>query len=411
MRLLVVRGDLRSQAGYAAAARDYVSVLGAFFDRIVGVDLHFSPDRPFETFPHPLVTDSEATRLAGLATFALALSCTTPDHYARVTGAANVGLTFWETDLLPPTWCGPANRMDAVWAPTTHTREVWRGHGLTAPVRVVPWPVGVPEPPREGRPDGTVYDLDAMSPLPNWAGRFAPALALASLRRPPASIPSPAILCVAQDVPRKALLLFLSEWAEFKRRPAAEAWSLILKSGPADPKTAEAVFVRRFHEHLRALKRQLGLDRAQVYLWTGGLKEADYTRLIASAAGVVVASLGEGFCGPAAQALALGRPLLAPRHTALCDYLPADYPYTFATRPAVVRFADDPIGCYDPSSSWEVPEPFALADALDRWLGDAPERRADAAKAARERLFQWCGVAREVLANEVRRLETARRAA
>ena len=100
MKLLVIRGDLQSHSGYSAAARDYCRILKTLFDRIIGVDIHFSPDRPFERFPFPLVEEAEARRQAA-AESALVLSFTTPDCYARYDHAVNVGLTFWETDRFP----------------------------------------------------------------------------------------------------------------------------------------------------------------------------------------------------------------------------------------------------------------------------------------------------------------------
>ena len=80
MRLLILRGDLQSHSGYSAAARDYAAQLAPRFDQIVGVDLHHSSARPYEAFAHPLVSDAEALHLAAKATFALALSVTTPER-------------------------------------------------------------------------------------------------------------------------------------------------------------------------------------------------------------------------------------------------------------------------------------------------------------------------------------------
>ena len=67
MRLLIIRGDLQSHSGYSAAARDYCQVLAGLFDQLIGVDIHFANDRPFEPFPFPLVSESEAQRAADRA--------------------------------------------------------------------------------------------------------------------------------------------------------------------------------------------------------------------------------------------------------------------------------------------------------------------------------------------------------
>ena len=243
---------------------------------------------------------------------------------------------------------------------------------------------------------GSAVSVDVPSPClrrlpvrgPGWARRWGQSLAaraaeslLSQLRLSARAIPNPhthALLCVAQDVPRKALLLLLSEWLEFKRRPEAAPWVLVVKCSPANPATPAFALVARFWEHLQALKRQLRVDRAGVYLWTNDLSATDFARLLGNVFGQVTVSLGEGFGGPPALALALGKPLVAPRHTAFSDYLPRGYRYAFATRSAVVRFAGDPLDVYAPGSSWQVPEPLAVAEALTRLATDSPAQCADA---------------------------------
>ncbi len=435
MKLLVIRGDLQSHSGYSAAARAYCGLLAEFFDRIVGVDIHHSPDRPCQRFPYPLLAEADARRLAADAPRALVLSFTTPDCYARYSGALNVGLTFWETDRLPLTgqgssaWVAKANAQDALWVPSTHTRNVFAEAGVTVPITVIPWPIAPPMPAAERLPKGEVFDLDRSPWLAESLVRCArfqgnrfrwsrqlmqhvrPPLArylLSRLRTESTAIPEPAeqaLLCVAQDVPRKGLLLFLSEWLEFKRQAEAAAWSLILKTSPIDPQTPAFDFVVRFWEHVQALKRQLRVRQARVYLWTGTLDGPDFNGLLANTHGYVAPSLGEGFCGPAALAMSLGKPLVAPRHTAFADYLAPEHPYTYATRPAIVSFVRDPLRVYDPASMWQVPLPFSLAGALTRLARDTPARRAEAGRRAGASLTRWCGPerVRRLLAEELDR--------
>jgi glycosyltransferase involved in cell wall biosynthesis len=437
MRQLIIRGDLQSHSGYSTAARDYCRVLAGFFDRLVGVDIHHAAERPFELFPYPLVSEAEARRLAGEADFALALSFTTPDYYVRYHGAVNVGLTFWETDRLPRAcagrraWAGFANQMDALWAPSTHTQEVFERADVVIPIRIVPWPISVPEEAREGLPDGTLYDLDREPWFgktllglarfreerfgwSRWLARHAgPAAARALLRQlqtPAAGIPRPrenALLCVAQDVPRKGLPVLLSEWMEFKRQAEARPWRLILKTSSIDPATPPVDLVAHFWEHVQSLKRQLHVPRSGVYLWTGDLSQADFRRLLDNTLGVISASLGEGFCGPAAYALASRKPLIGPRHTAIADYLIEDYPYSFATRGVQIGFARDPLRVYHPASTWHLTEPYALAGALTRLAIDTPKRRAEACARAYKHFHDYCSPERVrfLLGRELRRLQ------
>jgi hypothetical protein len=193
---------------------------------------------------------------------------------------------------------------------------------------------------------------------------------------------------VAQDVPRKGLPLLLAEWLEFKRRPEAAKWSLLLKSKPYCPGTPRHEFVARFWQCVQALKRQTGVSRAGIYLWVEDLQPQELDRLLANTFGSIVGSMGEGFCGPAALALALKKPLVAPRHTSLADYLPVDYPYVFPCRAVRMRFVDDDL--YGVHSTWHVAEPGALADSLSRVVTDSLTRREAAGLEAADRLARWC---------------------
>jgi hypothetical protein len=388
------------------------------------VDLCFAPDRPFEPFPHPVVGDAVAQRLARQARFALALSVSTPDVYASFRHAVNVGLTFWECDRFPldPETARPsvaqANRMDALWVPSTHTRNVFQAAGVRVPIRIIPWPLSVVRRRAGELSHGEVFDLDrrlhSTATLATCATldgsdfrgvralmrRLRPIAAravLSQLRTSPEAIPlarERAFLCVAQDCPRKALRLLLSEWLEFKRRPEGAPWSLLLKSSPQNHTTPAVELVVHFWRQVQALKRQLGVRRASVYLWTGDLTSSEYYCLLALTFGHIAPGLGEGFCGPAAAALGLGKPLIAPRHTAFDDYLPPDYPYCFVTRPALIHFADEEAHVYDPGSSWQVPEPFAIADALSRLVLDTVDRRSQLCNRAQARVRHWCRPAR-----------------
>jgi glycosyltransferase involved in cell wall biosynthesis len=436
MKLLIIRGDLQSHSGYSAAARDYCQQLRGLFDRVVGVDIHHASDRPFEHFPYPLALEAEARGLTGSAESALVLSFTTPDHYAQYPRAVNVGLTFWETDRLPwqgeavSGWVDHANAMDALWLPSTNTKRVFEKAGVSVPIRVIPWPIQIPNRVSPGLPDGEVYKLDRDSPVSavlarvgsfredrfrwtRWAtralGRRAQGVFLQRLRisaRKLARPPKRTFLCVAQDVPRKGLLLLLSEWMEFKRHEQAARWRLILKTTPIDPQKPRFDFVLRFWWQVHALKYQLRLPRADVTLWTGDLSDAEFHRLVANTDAHVAPSLGEGFCGPAALALGLGKPLVAPRHTAFADYLPGDYRYCFESRPVHLRFVNDPLDVYDPASTWNVPEPFALAAALRRLASDSPERQSEACWRACAHFNHWCSPqrVRATLCEEVQTL-------
>jgi hypothetical protein len=433
MKLLVIRGDLQAHSGYSAAIRAYCKILQGFFDRVIGVDIHFAKERPFESFPHPLVSEAEARYQTAKADATLALSITTPNHYVRLPSATNIGLTFWETEQWPTggqdrsPWIRQANQMDALWSASTFSKNAFREMGVRVPIQVIPWPVEAPRSVPAGLPDGEIYDLDQRLTSTKslaWMGHLQarwlkPTRAIASKiaqigaqhflshlvtssRRIPAE-GQKSFLCVAQDVPRKGLLLFLSEWMEFKRTAEGKAWNLILKSTPYNTGVSRFHFVCRFWEHVQALKAQLDVSQANVYLWASDLDSLNFNRLVNNTFASVCPSLGEGFCGPAALALSLRKPLIAPRHTAFTDYLAADYAYLYPSRLVKAQFVDDAVGLYAPYSTWNVPEPGALAAVLLKLVTEDPSALSAVTEDASAKLSRWCRPfrVRRLLAREV----------
>lgn len=126
---------------------------------------------------------------------------------------------------------------------------------------------------------------------------------------------------------------------------------------------------------IQAQVRRLGLETAVEYL--GFKRPEDLAREMARASVVVVPSLEEMFCNVAAEAMAVGRPVIASRAGSL---------------PQVV--ADDRSGLLVPPA-----EPAALAEAVTRLLED-DALRARLGVGAREWARQWAPetVARKTLA-------------
>jgi glycosyltransferase involved in cell wall biosynthesis len=437
MKLLVLWGDLRSRSDYAHAAHTYGEVLREWFDRVVGVDLGAAPPRLRDPFPYPLVTEAQAQALAARARFTLALSCTAPDKYLRCPGAANVGLTGLETDRLPHSgWVASLNDMDALWVPSTHTRDAFNAAGVAAPMRVIPCPLPAPASGQDAHPARDVYHLDRAPffgdglariarfkgnrfrlsrRLMQWVGPGATRSLLARLRVTPQAFttsPGQTIACFVQDGERNGLRLLLAEWMEFKRRSIAAPWRLLIQTGALDWRLSAGDLVLPIWEQVQALKRQLGVRRPDIFLRTGEMSSADIDGLLDHVQACVVPSLGERFPGPAVRALALGKPVVSGRHTAFADCIPADYPYTFATTPAMVTFVHDTQrGDYDPASRWAVPVPFALANALLRLASESPATRAAVGRRAGAHVEAWCGRdrARRLLADALQRLELVRK--
>jgi glycosyltransferase involved in cell wall biosynthesis len=445
MRLLVVRGDLLTESSGAAVACDYSREMANHFDRVIGVDLHSSSRQTPENFPYELLADEEARCLVTPSNVVFVLSITAPDGYAAYADAINIGLTLSEPNGLAANsterqhWLERANSMDALWVPSEQLREILRSSGVSVPVRVIPRPIRVAPGQPGGLPDGEVYALDRRpfitSNLLAWlrssedrlpgcrwlAKRASPRMngrLLTHLRCPSAALEKPgqrAFLCVAENVAQERLMLLLGEWLKFKSRTEGAPWSLILKIMPADSQSAVSELVNHLWEYVQTLKRKLGVLRADVHLWPSDLNTKQLPQLVANTFGHIAPGFGDALGDPAALALGMGKPIIAPRHGAFADAIAADYPYAFATLAVKRRIQRNSLGLRDRRRFEHIPEPMALSQALSRLVTDRPERRAESCWLASARFLDWCGPRRvsTLLAEEIERLhaQSRRRAA
>jgi hypothetical protein len=97
---------------------------------------------------------------------------------------------------------------------------------------------------------------------------------------------------------------------EFRDDPDA---TLIFKLTHHDPKLA--------FEHMLETLYRLSPFKCRVLLIQGYLEDADYEKMVGATSFAVNASAGEGQCLPLMEFMSAGKPSIAPRHTALLDYL------------------------------------------------------------------------------------------
>lgn len=76
-----------------------------------------------------------------------------------------------------------------------------------------------------------------------------------------------------------------------------------------------------YEPELLDLLKRLSPFRCRVVALHGYLDDAEYEALIASSSYYINASLSEGLCLPLMEFLSCGKPVIAPRHTAMEDYL------------------------------------------------------------------------------------------
>ncbi len=117
----------------------------------------------------------------------------------------------------------------------------------------------------------------------------------------------------------------------FRNDPEA---TLVLKMIGSDT----AFWWWEFHDILKALPR----FACRVVVISGFLDAANYAALIGATHFVVNASLAEGQCLPLVEFMSAGRPAIAPRHTAMLDYITQDNALVVASAVEFCSFPHDP---------------------------------------------------------------------
>ncbi|WP_178106808.1 glycosyltransferase [Pseudomonas mangiferae] len=95
---------------------------------------------------------------------------------------------------------------------------------------------------------------------------------------------------------------------------------------------------------LLTLLSRLAPFRCRVLVLHGFLDDAQYRALIEASDYYVNASACEGLCLPLMEFLSAGKPVLAPRHTAMLDYLDPALGFVVDTRPEPSCWSHDPTG-------------------------------------------------------------------
>jgi glycosyltransferase involved in cell wall biosynthesis len=245
-----------------------------------------------------------------------------------VAGKRVIAVWNWELPELPADWSRGFAACHEIWVGSHFVAEACRRPG-GPPVRVVPYPVPQPEPAPLGRaafdlPEAAFVSLvvfDATSSL----ARKNPAGAIAAHR------------LAFGDRPDRILVLKTHATAE-----AGPAWAAVASEAAASP-------------NIRILDRHL--SRAE--LWA----------LMAASDAVVSLHRSEGFGFAIAEAMALGRAVVATGWSGNVDFMtgPGAFPVPWTLVPA-----RDPQETYDmPGACWAEPDTGAAA-ALLAELADRP---------------------------------------
>ncbi|HYF28180.1 MAG TPA: glycosyltransferase [Baekduia sp.] len=339
-----VVGPFEAELGNGETARMLVAALDAAGVPCLPIGFVASASRQGHAFPH--ATDPEAL-------FPVSILCVnadqTPRFHARLgerffAGRRTIGVWWWETTLLPPWLAESFAYVDEVWAGSAFVAEALRPAAGSTPVHQVDLPVRWPDAPalpRDalGLPDDrpvVLFSFDHNSVL----DRKNPQGAIEAFRR-------------AFPVPGPDGPVLLVKSINGDRHPAA---------------------------HDRVLQAAAG--HPDVIVRDGYLDAADRDGLVAACDVYLSLHRAEGFGLTLAEALALGKPVIATGWSGSTEVLDeaSGFPVRFVPRPVGPEQ-----GPYPAEGVWAEPDLEHAAALLRDVLGDLSRARAHAA-AGRERV-------------------------
>lgn len=386
--IFAIRGDIISTTGYARAARALAEIL-AESNRVLGVSLHEDPSDRSAIFPGELVSDGELRRIAEINPL-LVVHHTTPDHSLPVPNAVNVGLFYWETDAIPRrlAWCEHIASMDTIWAPTQFIADFIRQCGFEGDIPLIPWAHHFDGPDASHIMTEDIA-FDFLPRLGSASGSDAELWQEGSLQQQRRS-GHDVFVAIQSLAPRKGLPILINEWRRHVQATPGSSSLLLLK-----------LTFRHAHgigpdarQHLVNLLRRYGVPDnvpIRIGLISRLLNEDEMRHLTKGASAVVTCSYGEGFGGPIMEAINLGTPAIASRHTGLADLLPASHALQYASKRVRVQLRDL-ADVYPSSASWFVPEPGSLAGALATFSKMPEAQRARVVLEARNHAQEFCAV-------------------
>lgn len=346
MAQLVWHSNIFDYTGYAKAARQYVLALHAS-----GVDVKLEtiqaqlpdvdlPADQMQILRHLAMKRKHSQRKVYLYHYI-------PDLWWRSLHPS-IGFTYWETSKLPQQWVYRANKMNAVFLPSTHNMEVFHRSGIKVPLFHIRPCLHLPE------------GSESQKYIPSYIH----------------GLPPFRFLAVCSWIERKGIdLLLKAFWSEFHE---SEPVSLVIKT-VAGPDIANSV---------EALKQEARLSHppAVVYVDTQVRSELEMDALYRSCHAFVHPTRGEGVGYPMMEAVARGLPVIATNWGGQLDYLNANNSYLIPCHLVPVKPQAYYYG-YQSDQLWAEPSIEALR-ALMRQVINEYHTAALKAQAAQQYLYQ-----------------------
>ncbi|MDN6872631.1 glycosyltransferase family 1 protein [Pseudomonas citronellolis] len=133
--------------------------------------------------------------------------------------------------------------------------------------------------------------------------------------------------------------------------------------------------------------------RCRFVLIHGYLEDADYERLVEATSYVVNTSYGEGQCLPLMEFMSCGKPAIAPRNTAMLDYIDSDNAFVVDCTEELTAWPHDPRAAYRTLryiTNWD--SLLAAYQESYRVAKEDPQRYAHMSEAAVNALQAFCSL-------------------
>lgn len=364
----------------ARLVREQIKMISPFFDKIIGVDLHFHPKFDKAEFPYEIMSDLEARNLLSRDASSnwIVFHHVTPNHYERYSNCYNLGYFIWETNKPPEdgNWENSLRELDGLWVSAPFLIDMTNDLGWTKPIEVVPWPMA-PMVLTEQIPNLANLRIHEVSPKAIYSmdwNKFK-------------ELGEEFFFSVSSDAPRKAIPVLLSEWVEYKKKSRFKK-SLFLKISTFNFSKTEEVLLRECQKFLNfACGGETFVD-TNFFVITDNLSDEELAYLYNSCQAYITTTVGEGFGGPIAEAALLGKVVLSPRHSSLESLMPKDYPFVLPHE--MVTLGQGPGSFYAASSQWGLIQAGALSKKLIELDQISSEDLADQGESLRDFVSEVC---------------------
>lgn len=272
----------------------------------------------------------------------------TPEYYRPEPDVLSIGYTAWETSKIPTgpdfpashDWVLQMNRMDEIWTPATFAIEAFRESGVTDIfMRYMPLPADTDVATEELPIVRVTHDL-CMREIPRERRKLV-------------------VGAVGQWNGRKNMEALIRGFTcAFGKQEAV----LVLKTyGRHHGDPEEEAKIQRLVATIRSSVNRK--DPPDVILVQEPLSEDDMAAFYKTLDVFVTTSRGEGYCLPAAQAMAAGVPVIATGWSAFPDYI-TDYETGFLLKYRLEPVTGMATPWYRPDQLWAEVDPLDLIEKL-----------------------------------------------